>query len=118
MAVSTRRPPLRAATMAALLALTAAAGCSSADTSPTPATTSAASGRQPVATTDADWKPVTDTFGRTGKFGDNNTAYRIPLVRTALQVTTAGVLSFFSVPHGCDLHIPGESWWVAAQYVA
>ncbi|MER7450415.1 DUF1259 domain-containing protein [Nocardia beijingensis] len=91
MAASKRRPPLRAATMAALLALTAAAGCSSTDTSPTPATTSAASGRQPVATTDADWKTVTDTLGRTGKFGDNNTAYRIPLVRADLQVTTAGV---------------------------
>ncbi|WP_415856929.1 DUF1259 domain-containing protein [Sinomonas sp. G460-2] len=45
----------------------------------------------PIATTDADWKPVTDALGRTGKFGDNNGVYRIPLTRTDLHVTTKGV---------------------------
>jgi hypothetical protein len=44
-----------------------------------------------VTTTEADWKPVTDALGRTGKFGDNNTVYRIPLVRSDLQVMTQGV---------------------------
>ena len=42
-------------------------------------------------TTDADWKPVADALGRTGKLGDNNTAYRVALVRNDLQVTTDGV---------------------------
>lgn len=45
----------------------------------------------PVATTDADWKPVTDTLGRTGKFGDDNTVYRIPLTRSDLHVTSDNV---------------------------
>ncbi len=44
-----------------------------------------------VTTTDADWKPVADALGRTGKLGDNNTAYRVALVRNDLQVTTDGV---------------------------
>jgi hypothetical protein len=44
-----------------------------------------------VKTTDADWRPVTDALGRTGKLGDNNTAYRVGLVRNDLQVTTDGV---------------------------
>lgn len=47
--------------------------------------------REPDATSDADWKPVTDALGRTGKFGDNNTVYRIPLPRTDLHVTSQGV---------------------------
>ncbi len=42
-------------------------------------------------TTDSDWKPVADALGRTGKLGDNNTAYRVALVRNDLQVTTDGV---------------------------
>lgn len=46
---------------------------------------------QPIPTTEADWKPVTDTLGRTGKFGDNNTVYRISLPRTDLHVTSGGV---------------------------
>jgi hypothetical protein len=50
-----------------------------------------ANNHSPAPTSDADWKPVTDTLGRTGKFGDNNTVYRIPLVRTDLQVQTQGV---------------------------
>jgi Domain of Unknown Function (DUF1259) len=44
-----------------------------------------------VTTTDADWKPVADALGRTGKLGDNNSAYRVALVRNDLQVTTDGV---------------------------
>ena len=44
-----------------------------------------------VRTTDADWKPVADALRRSGKLGDNNTAYRVALVRNDLQVTTDGV---------------------------
>lgn len=48
-------------------------------------------GRRPTPTTEADWKPVTDVLGRTGKFGDDNTVYRIGLPRTDLHVTSGGV---------------------------
>jgi Domain of Unknown Function (DUF1259) len=51
----------------------------------------AGNSRSAVTTTDADWKPVADTLGRSGKLGDNNTAYRVALVRNDLQVTTDGV---------------------------
>ncbi len=34
---------------------------------------------------------MADALGRTGKLGDNNTAYRVALVRNDLQVTTDGV---------------------------
>ncbi len=44
-----------------------------------------------VTTTDADWKPVADTLGRTGKLGDNSTAYRINLPRNDLHITSYGV---------------------------
>ena len=47
--------------------------------------------RPPIATTAADWKPVTDTLGRTGKLSDNNTTYRMALPRNDLQVVTEGV---------------------------
>lgn len=47
--------------------------------------------RSALTTTDADWKPVADALGRTGKLGNNNTAYRVNLVRNDLQVTTEGV---------------------------
>ena len=47
--------------------------------------------RSALTTTDADWKPVADALGRTGKLGNNNTAYRVNLVRNDLQVTTYGV---------------------------
>ncbi|OBC08065.1 peptidase M23 [Mycobacterium sp. 852013-50091_SCH5140682] len=40
---------------------------------------------------DADWKPVADVLGRTGKLSDHNTVYRIPLTRTDLHVQTGGV---------------------------
>ena len=44
-----------------------------------------------VTTSDADWKPVADALGRSGKLGDNNTAYRINLPRNDLHVTSYGV---------------------------
>lgn len=44
----------------------------------------------PVTTTQADWKPVTDTLGRPGTLM-NGTVYRIPLPRQDLAVTTQGV---------------------------
>jgi hypothetical protein len=47
--------------------------------------------RSALTTTDADWKPVADALGRSGKLGNNNTAYRVNLVRNDLQVTTEGV---------------------------
>ena len=47
--------------------------------------------RSAVRTTDTDWKPVADALGRTGKLGDNDTAFRVALVRNDLQVTTDGV---------------------------
>jgi len=49
------------------------------------------SARNPIATTDADWKSVADALGRTGKLGDNNTAYRVALTRNDLHVTSYGV---------------------------
>ena len=51
----------------------------------------AANPHSAVKTTDAEWKPVADTLGRNGKLGDNNTAFRVALVRNDLQVTTDGV---------------------------
>ena len=47
--------------------------------------------QNPITTSDSDWKPVTDILGRTGKLGDNNTAYRVTLTRNDLQVTSYGV---------------------------
>lgn len=76
-----------AATVAMVLA-----GCSSA------AKNGAGSGSEPngktlaaVATTDADWRPVADALGRSGKLGDNNTAYRVNLPRNDLHITSYGV---------------------------
>jgi hypothetical protein len=83
--------PLRSATLlaAALLAV-ALAGCgNSNDTSHTG--NHGEGTHRPVTTSDADWTSVTDALGRTGKFGDSNTVYRIPLVRSDLQVVTVGV---------------------------
>jgi Domain of Unknown Function (DUF1259) len=83
--------PLRSATLlaAALLAV-ALAGCGNTnDTSHTG--THGEGTHRPVTTSDADWTSVTDALGRTGKFGDSNTVYRIPLVRSDLQVVTVGV---------------------------
>lgn len=82
-----------AALVAALLALALApAACSRGDAGSGGGTEHAEPGtHQPIATTEADWKPVTDALGRTGKFGDNNTVYRITLPRTDLQVISQGV---------------------------
>ncbi|WP_191498327.1 DUF1259 domain-containing protein [Mycobacterium simulans] len=45
----------------------------------------------PLTTTEADWKPVAEALGRTGKLGDNNTAYRVALPRNDLHITTDNV---------------------------
>ncbi|MGY4101883.1 DUF1259 domain-containing protein [Nocardia sp. R16R-3T] len=95
MSDSARRSRRGAALVVAALLVTALAACSNTSSnsggSSTTMPMSAGARHQPVATTDADWKPVTDALARTGKFGDNNTVYRVPLVRSDLQVTTAGV---------------------------
>jgi hypothetical protein len=88
-------PPLVALMVAGL------AGCGGGGSSTSAGTTSTASGaptsappaarHSPLTTTAADWKPVTDTLGRSGKLGDNDTTYRIPLPRTDLAVVTDGV---------------------------
>lgn len=46
---------------------------------------------QPMPTTDADWSGVSGALGRSGKLGDNNTVYRVPLGRSDLNVTSYGV---------------------------
>jgi hypothetical protein len=91
-------PARRAAWPLAALLLVALAGCGSAigaassNAGDTNADTDAHHGhRQPIPTTEADWKGVTDALGRTGKFGDNNTVYRVALPRTDLTVVTGGV---------------------------
>ncbi|MDT5200730.1 MAG: hypothetical protein QOH34_2252, partial [Mycobacterium sp.] len=82
--------PLRGATLLATALLAVAlAGCGSSETSHEGA--HGGGTHRPVTTSDADWKSVTDALGRTGKFGDSNTVYRIPLVRSDLQVVTVGV---------------------------
>jgi hypothetical protein len=84
--------PLRSATLlaAALLAV-ALTGCGSSNNDTSHTAAHGGGAHRPVTTSDADWKSVTDALGRTGKFGDNNTVYRIPLVRSDLQVVTVGV---------------------------
>ena len=84
------RPQRSATLLAAALLAVALAGCgsNSNDTSHTGAHGEGT--HRPVITSDADWTSVTDALGRTGKFGDNNTVYRIPLVRSDLQVVTVG----------------------------
>ena len=85
----------RAVAPLAALLLLALAACSTPTGAPNtaPDTDNDASHghHQPIATTEADWKGATDALGRTGKFGDNNTVYRIALPRTDLHVTTKGV---------------------------
>jgi hypothetical protein len=83
--------PLRGATLLATALLAVAlAGCGSSETSHEGAHGEGT--HRSVTTSDADWKSVTDALGRTGKFGDSNTVYRIPLVRSDLQVVTVGVV--------------------------
>lgn len=67
------------------------AGCSSGSKGGAGSSNNPGSPQNPVTTSDSDWKPVADTLGRTGKLGDNNTAYRVALTRTDLQVTSYGV---------------------------
>ncbi|MBC2640824.1 MULTISPECIES: hypothetical protein [unclassified Rhodococcus (in: high G+C Gram-positive bacteria)] len=43
--------------------------------------------QRPDRTTDAGWSPVTEALARTGKFGDDDTMYRIALPRTDLDAT-------------------------------
>src|SRR6516165_1390056 len=74
-----------AATVAMVLA-----GCSS-GSKRSPDTGRDTSPHAPLTMTDADWKPVADALGRNGKLGDNNTAYRVPLTRNDLEVTTYDV---------------------------
>ncbi|WP_433754926.1 DUF1259 domain-containing protein [Nocardia sp. CA-135398] len=92
---SARRSVRCVAVLTASLAITVAAGCSNNSSSTTSNTSTMnmpmGGTHKPVTTSDADWKPVTDALGRTGKFGDNNTVYRIPLVRSDLQVQSQGV---------------------------
>jgi hypothetical protein len=79
--------------LAATVAVVLLAGCSSGTEGGGPNADSDrdSAAVSPVSTTDADWKPVADVLGRTGKLGDNNTAYRVALTRSDLQVTTDGV---------------------------
>jgi hypothetical protein len=73
-------------------ALTACGGGGSGSTGTTTTATGAPPGQHsPQAATAADWKPVTDILGRTGKLGDNDTTYRIALPRNDLSVVTQNV---------------------------
>ncbi len=86
-----RVSPKRTVAIAAAVALVIA-GCGSGSKGGAGSSTSQPpSPRSAATTTDADWKPVADALGRAGKLGDNNTAYRVSLVRNDLQVTTDGV---------------------------
>jgi hypothetical protein len=85
------RPQRSATPLTAALLAVALAGCGSNRNDTSHTGTHGDGPHRPVTTSDADWKSVTDALGRTGKFGDSNTAYRIPLVRNDLQVVTAGV---------------------------
>ena len=76
----------------AIVAMLATAGCGSSSKGGAGTASPQAGGpRSPVTTTEGDWKPVADTLGRTGKLGDNNTAYRVALTRNDLQITSYGV---------------------------
>ena len=87
-----RRVVVRCVAVGAAMAVLLVAGCSSgSNNSSTASSGTQASARKPIATTDADWKSVAGAVGRTGKLGDNNTAYRIGLTRNDLQVTSYGV---------------------------
>ncbi|WP_156688263.1 DUF1259 domain-containing protein [Mycobacterium sp. Marseille-P9652] len=86
-----RVSPKRTVAIAAAVALVIA-GCGAGSRGGAGSSTSQPpSPRSAATTTDADWKPVADALGRAGKLGDNNTAYRVSLVRNDLQVTTDGV---------------------------
>jgi hypothetical protein len=82
-----------AAPLVVVLVGTALAACGANSSNSTGTSTSGAPPVQhsPIATTAADWKPVTDVLGRTGKLGDKDTTYRIPLPRNDLAVVTQNV---------------------------
>lgn len=76
------------------LLLAALAGCGGG--APAPGGPSGQGGgagaHQPVATTGADWKGVSDVLGHPGKFSDNNTVYRVALTRSDLRnVVSRGI---------------------------
>jgi hypothetical protein len=79
------------AAVAVVMAACSSASDTGSTSTPTTTTTQESTPRSPATTTDSDWKSVTDTLGRTGKLGDNNTAYRVALTRNDLQVTSYGV---------------------------
>jgi hypothetical protein len=93
---STRPGVTRSIATAIAIAATAtvvlATGCSTSSNKGASAPqTNQPAAQNPVTTSDSDWKPVADILGRTGKLGDNNTAYRVALTRNDLQVTSYGV---------------------------
>ena len=97
----------RVFTVATALAFGLASGCTNAPDTASPSVSShagsptaspspgghgkSAAAQDPVRTSSADWKPVTDIVGRSGKLTDNDTAYRIALPRIDLHVTTDGI---------------------------
>ncbi len=80
-------PALLAVLLAVLLAAVVACGGGATPDHP-PGGTSA--DQAPMATTDADWKPVADALARTGKL-DSAGVYRIPLTRSDLAVVSQQV---------------------------
>src|ERR1700759_4885517 len=87
-----RRPQRSATLLAAALLAVALAGCgNSNDTSHTGIHGDGT--HRPGTTRNAGLASGTDASGRTGTFGDSNTVYRIPLVRSDLQVVTVGCRS-------------------------
>lgn len=76
---------------AVVIVMGACSSASNTGSTATPTTNQQSTPRSPATTTDSDWKSVSDALGRTGKLGDNNTAYRVALTRNDLQVTSYGV---------------------------
>jgi hypothetical protein len=88
----TRAGVTRSIAIAATVTVVLATGCSTSSNKGANAPqTNQPAAQNPITTTDSDWKPVADILGRTGKLGDNNTAYRVALTRNDLQVTSYGV---------------------------
>ena len=86
------RPIAAAIAIAATATVVLATACSTSSNKDANAPqTNQPAAQNPITTSDSDWKPVTDILGRTGKLGDNNTAYRVALTRNDLQVTSYGV---------------------------
>src|SRR6516165_1534092 len=86
------RPIAAAIAIAATATVVLATACSTSSNKDANAPqTNQPAAQNPITTSDSDWKPVTDILGRTGKLGDNNTAYRVTLTRNDLQITSYGV---------------------------